>query len=445
MKTLFSYALAVCGAVAILAGCSGGGSGSPSSALGSTGLNATQPGALALGHHHDGFMGLVEGARHPDHQKSWRSPELKKDVNGRQLWISDPGTNDVYIYNMPSLTLVATLTGFDQPQGECSDSSGDVWVTNTGYKSGNHVIYEYSHDAVLMKTLTDSTGLPVGCAWDKTTGNLAVTNIFDDGPSQPPGEVVVYPLVGSGAPTTYQDPDSSVYAYFSAGYDGRGNLYFDVAPYAYTPAYVDKLPKGGTSVHRITISGTIHGPGAVQWIASGGGGPYLMVEDDDCSGSDSPITSCIAYVDKLAKGATSVHRITISSTIHGPGSVQWIPTRGGGNLAVEDDDCSGSFSPITSCIDYVTISHSAGTINSTTNLNNSLGVAACSVSQVVRSGKKLYAGDYEFSYSTGFGCTSGSAATTIDIWSYPTGGDPLHTSAGLSSSNEPDGTAISVP
>jgi hypothetical protein len=387
MKTLFSYALAVCGAVAILAGCSGGGSGSPSSALGSTGLNATQPGALALGHHHDGFMGLVEGARHPDHQKSWRSPELKKDVNGRQLWISDPGTNDVYIYNMPSLTLVATLTGFDQPQGECSDSSGDVWVTNTGYKSGNHVIYEYSHDAVLMKTLTDSTGLPVGCAWDKTTGNLAVTNIFDDGPSQPPGEVVVYPLVGSGAPTTYQDPDSSVYAYFSAGYDGRGNLYFDVAPYAYTPAYVDKL----------------------------------------------------------AKGATSVHRITISSTIHGPGSVQWIPTRGGGNLAVEDDDCSGSFSPITSCIDYVTISHSAGTINSTTNLNNSLGVAACSVSQVVRSGKKLYAGDYEFSYSTGFGCTSGSAATTIDIWSYPTGGDPLHTSAGLSSSNEPDGTAISVP
>ena len=385
MKTLTSYALAVCGALAMLAGCSA--AGGPSSALSPTGLNAAQGGAHALGHPHDGFMGLVEGARHPDHQKSWRSPELKKDVNGRQLWISDPGTNDVYIYNMPSLTLVATLTGFDQPQGECSDSSGDVWVTNTGYKSGNHVIYEYSHDAVLMKTLTDSTGLPVGCAWDKTTGNLAVTNIFDDGPSQPPGEVVVYPLVGSGAPTTYQDPDSSVYAYFSAGYDGRGNLYFDVAPYAYTPAYVDKL----------------------------------------------------------AKGATSVHRITISSTIHGPGSVQWIPAHGGGNLAVEDNDCSGSFNPITSCIDYVTISHSAGTINSTTNLNNSLGAAACSVSQVVESGKKLYAGDYEFSYYYGFGCTSGSAATTIDSWSYPSGGDPLHTSAALSSSNEPDGTAISAP
>jgi hypothetical protein len=330
-------------------------------------------------------MGLVEGPRHPDHNKSWLSPKLKRDVNGRQLWISDPGTNDVYIYNMPSLTLVATLTGFDQPQGECSDSSGDVWVTNTGYKSGNHVIYEYSHDGALLNTLTDSTGLPVGCAWDKTTGNLAVTNIFNDGPSQPPGEILVYPGA-TGTPTAYQDPDASVYAYFSAGYDGRGNLYFDVAPYAYTPAYVDKLPKGGTSVHRITIGGTIHGPGAVQWI---GGRP--------------------------------------------------------GDLMVEDNDCSGTFSPITSCVDYVTLSHSAGTITSTTNLNNSLGVAACSVSQVVRSGKKLYAGDYEFSYSTGFGCTSGSAATTIDSWSYPAGGDPLHTSAGLSSSNEPDGTAISVP
>jgi len=387
MKTLFSYALAVCGAAAMLAGCSGGGSGSTSSALGSAGLNAAQSGARALGRPHDGFMGLVEGARHPDQSKSWRSPELKKDVNDRQLWISDPGTNDVYIYNMPSLKLVATLTGFDQPQGECSDSSGDVWVTNTGYKSGNHVIYEYSHDAVLMKTLTDSTGLPVGCAWDKTTGNLAVTNIFDDGPSQPPGEVVVYPLVGSGTPTTYQDPDPSVYAYFSAGYDPRGNLFFDVAPYSYTPAYVDKIPAGGHSVHRITISGgTIYGPGAVQWI---GGRP--------------------------------------------------------GDLMVEDDDCSGSDSPITSCIDYVTLSHLGGTITSTATLNNSLGAAACSVSQVVRSGNKLYAGDYEFSYSSGFGCSSGSAASTIDSWSYPSGGNPLKTSAALSSSNEPDGTAISAP
>ncbi len=384
MKTLFSYALAVCGALAMLAGCSA--AGGPSSALSPTGLNAAQRGALTVGHHHDGFTGLVEGPRHPDHQKSWRSPELKKDVNGRQLWISDPGTNDVYIYNLPSLTLVATLTGFDQPQGMCSDSSGDVWVTNTGYYSGNHVIYEYSHDAVLMKTLTDSTGLPVGCAWDKTTGNLAVTNIFDDGPSQPPGEIVVYPS-GSGTPKTYQDPDSSVYAYFSAGYDPRGNLYFDVAPYAYTPAYVDKIPAGGHSVHRIAISGgTIYGPGAVQWI---GGRP--------------------------------------------------------GDLMVEDDDCSGSDSPITSCVDYVTLSHSAGTISSTYTLNNSQDVAACSVSQVVRSGGKMYAGDFEFSGSSGFGCTSGSEATTIDSWSYPSGGNPLKTSAGLQSYNEPDGTAISAP
>jgi hypothetical protein len=385
MKTLFSYALAVCGAAAMLAGCSA--AGGPSSALGNSGPSSTRAGALILGHHHDGFMGLVEGPRHPDHNKSWLSPKLRSDAGGRQLWISDPGTDDVYIYNLPSLTLAVTKTGYDEPQGECSDSSGDVWVTNTGYYSGNHVIYEYAHDGTLMNTLTDPTGLPVGCAWDKMTGNLAVTNIFNDGPSQPPGEILVYPG-GSGTPIAYQDPDPSVYAYFSAGYDGRGNLFFDVAPYSYTPAYVDELPKNANAVTRITISGPIYGPGSVQWIPGHGAGGDLMVEDDDCSGSDSPITSCI---------------------------------------------------------DYVTISHSVGTINSTTDLDNSQGVAACSVSQVVRSGKKLYGGDYEFSYSSAFGCTSGSAATTIDSWSFPSGGIPLRTSAGLSSSNEPDGTAVSAP
>ncbi len=386
MKTLISFALAVCATAAMLAGCSSGGSGSPSPALGSAGSNASQRGAHTLGQRHDGFMGFVEGIAHPDHHKSWRSPELKKDINGRQLWISDTGTYDVYIYDLPSLTPVATLTGFSQPQGECSDSSGDVWITNTGYYSGNHVIYEYSHDGTLLNTLTDPTGLPVGCAWDKTTGNLAVTNIFNDGGSEPPGGILVY-TGATGTPTVYQDPDPNIYAYFSAGYDGRGNLFFDVAPYSYTPAYIDKIPKGSSSVHRITVSG---------------------------------------------------------GTIYGPGAVQWIPAHGGGKLMVEDDDCSNSFSPITSCIDYITISHSAGTITSTAALNNSQGAAACSVSQVVRSGMKLYAGDYE-DFGTAYVCANPSAGTTIDTWSYPSAGNPLKTSAILSSYNEPDGTAISAP
>jgi hypothetical protein len=387
MKILSSYALAVCGAVAILAGCSAGAG--PSSALGYSGLSSAQRGALSLGHRHNGSMSLVERIPHPDHQKSWSSPELKKDVAGqRQLWISDIGTDDVYMYSLPSLTLVNMLTGFDEPQGECSDNAGHVWLTNTGYYTGNHVIYEYDHSGTKINTLTDPTGLPVGCAWDKTTGNLAVTNIFNDGPSQPPGEVLIY-ANATGTPRAYTDPDPSIYAYFYAAYDGKGNLYFDDAPYSYTPAYVNKLPKNANTVSRITMSGPIYGPGAVQWLGTHGGGS-LMVEDTDCSGTASPYTACLDYI-----------------TLSGPGRL-------------------------------------TGTITSSAGLDNYQGVAACLVSQAVRSGNKVYAGDYEFSGSTYASCTSATASTTIDSWSYPTGGLPLR-SAILTSSNSPDGTAISSP
>ncbi len=50
----------------------------------------------------------------------------------RILFVSDDGTNDVDMFDLPAMTLVGTLTGFSEPQGMCTDKSHNVWITNTG-------------------------------------------------------------------------------------------------------------------------------------------------------------------------------------------------------------------------------------------------------------------------------------------------------------------------
>ena len=79
-------------------------------------------------------------AKHTDLRHSWISPRLGKSKTP-SLFVSDPGTADVYIYKLSNLKLIATITGFSQPQGECSDSRGNVWIADTNAR----IIYELSH------------------------------------------------------------------------------------------------------------------------------------------------------------------------------------------------------------------------------------------------------------------------------------------------------------
>ena len=91
----------------------------------------------------------------------------------RVLFASDVGTNDVYIFGLPDMKHLGTLTGFNEPQGECSDKHGNVYIANT--KSSQ--VLEYSHTGTLLNTYPDTYGYPVGCAINPVNGNLAVTNL----------------------------------------------------------------------------------------------------------------------------------------------------------------------------------------------------------------------------------------------------------------------------
>jgi len=267
-----SYAIGVAAAVALLAGCSGGGGGSQYSPVspvgGGTGMTGMGHTAHVLNRKNT-LTAIKAVAVRPDHHKSWVSPDAARAP--RLLFASDSGTNNVYMFTMPDFTLKGTLTGWNEPQGECSDKNGNVWVTNTNATQ----IVLLSRSGSVIGSLSDPDGYPVGCAVNPTNGDLAVTDIFDFSEA---GGVLIYHN-GSGTPTRISHP--AQYEYFFDGYDSSGNLYVDGFSYPSFTFTISVLPSGSSSMTTASISGTQPlFPGMVQWYRVGN---YLAVGDQDAS------------------------------------------------------------------------------------------------------------------------------------------------------------------
>jgi hypothetical protein len=237
---------------------------------------------------------------HPDRRKSWISPEIDREA-ATLLFVSDSGTADVYIYKLPTLKNVATITGFSQPQGECSDNKGDVWIADTN----GATIYELSHHGQLNNELADASN-PVACAWDPSTGNLAVMNLFGTGSTS--GGVLIYPK-GSQAPTLYQNPKQ--YYYNFGGYDSSGDLYFDGRDESGS-FMLSELPKGANSAHTIKLQGTIYFPGMVEWNSAK---HQLIVGDQSCGNA---YASCVYAVTITKNGGTLGQRTNFQIQGDGP-------------------------------------------------------------------------------------------------------------------------------
>lgn len=267
------HAFGLIGVTAILAGCSGG--------IQSSALEPSSPGFMGL-ESAQGSLNLFSQSgrspsvmqlvtQHPDHSASWVSPDVKK--TRELLFASDPTTNDVYIYALPSLKLKGTRTGFDFPEGECNDNAGHVWVTQNGSLPS---IVKLSRTGSMLRTLTDP-GYPSSCAVDPTTGNLAVANSAAANSSA--ADIYIYPRAKS-TPVAVSDP--SMHSYFFAGYDNSGNLFADGVTES-GGFVLSECAAGcvGSSMTTISISGgKIYFPGFVQWYAPGG---YLAVGDQECN------------------------------------------------------------------------------------------------------------------------------------------------------------------
>jgi hypothetical protein len=153
---------------------------------------------------------------HPDRRKSWVASDAA--TAPQLLFVSDVGTYDVDIFALPKMTLKGTLSGFDEPLGECPDNRGNVWITN--YLK--HEVLEYSRAGIRLNKIARAHLAPNSCAVNPLNGAIAVTDI--NGPEYQPGEVLVYSKP-SAAPVVLHNPVQASYYY--AAYDPKGDLWVD--------------------------------------------------------------------------------------------------------------------------------------------------------------------------------------------------------------------------
>jgi hypothetical protein len=154
---------------------------------------------------------------------------------------------------------IGQITGVAGAQGECTKGARTFWSV----ASGSNAIEEFKAGGTSpIATLTESTGEPISCAIDPTTGDLAVTILSD-------GNVVLYQNA-KGSGTVMSTP--LIEAYFD-GYDAKGNLFADGFNSKHAFQLVE-LPKGSSSFKAISISNTIKFPASVQWDGS-----YLTIGD----------------------------------------------------------------------------------------------------------------------------------------------------------------------
>ncbi len=94
------------------------------------GSSSPQPGPVVPGSSLD-FNGRASTPYRS--QKSWMLSGAQKQQS--VLYISNQGNGSVTVYTYldgGGLVLVGTLGGFSKPGGMCTDSAGDVWITDYG-------------------------------------------------------------------------------------------------------------------------------------------------------------------------------------------------------------------------------------------------------------------------------------------------------------------------
>jgi hypothetical protein len=180
------------------------------------------------------------------------------------LYVSDAGAY-VYVFYYPALKKVQRLSILE-PEGLCSDSKGDVFVTAWNDDDPPE-IFEYAHGASSpTQTLQDYADDPVGCSVDSTTGDLAVANLA--------GDIAVYKNA-SGTPTAYTSPDFTYIDY--CGYDDHGNLFVDGQTEQRYFVF-GELPKGKERIVTLGLKEHVESPGEVQWD-----GKYVTLADPSSS------------------------------------------------------------------------------------------------------------------------------------------------------------------
>jgi hypothetical protein len=201
--------LGLCAIVAMLAGCGGAQGVAPNAAT----VSAPQGAAST---------------------RSWLSPS---GLRSALVYLAIEGT--ILVYSYPGGKQVGTLTDVKNPGALCSDTSGNVWVTELDSRR-HSTLLKYAHDGSKPIANLSLNSRANACSVDPSTGNLAVGTLNSN--------VAVW-TNGQGSPTLY-----STGAFFkevqTVAYDGNGNLYMRSFVASRLGAW---LPKGGATVMEFHI------------------------------------------------------------------------------------------------------------------------------------------------------------------------------------------------
>jgi hypothetical protein len=186
--------------------------------------------------------------RHLNRGHSWMGGAKSNEL----LYVSDIGAEDVDVFSYPGGEHVGTLTGFDEPNGLCADSNGNIFITDTYHSR----VVKYAHGGTKpIEILQDSQNHPIGCAIDNTTGNLAVTNYN----YLATGTVAIYKKA-RGTATLY----NALWITYFCTYDNAGNLYIDGFNTDGT-VVLGELKKGSATLTTITLSVEAGWAGGLEW------------------------------------------------------------------------------------------------------------------------------------------------------------------------------------
>jgi hypothetical protein len=300
-----SYALGICVAVAMLAGCGGG----SQSQLAPSAPFQQRSAQSRLGQLAGGVIntagdlpgaGIVPMRYRPNAGRSWMSPDAAKTKD--LLYVSNLDSNTVNVYSYPNDKPMGTLTAdFSGPDGICVDTKNDIWVVNNS-PTGSipYSVVEYKHGGKTPIATLSGIVFAVECSVDPTTGNLAVTN-YGYG-SAGGGSVSIF-AHAKGTPKVYTDSEIAHFNF--CGYDPKGNLYADGTDASQTVFYFAELPKGQKTFKNITLTGgSIYYPGIVQWD-----GKYVAVGDQMAGGASNEA----AIYQTTGAGGKIVHETPLDS------------------------------------------------------------------------------------------------------------------------------------
>jgi hypothetical protein len=259
------YAVSGSAILALLAGCSGGG-----------GSSSPMPAAPASLMHQPASRSLESSTRRNADPASVLRPDVVRvskpdlspgfaDIDAAAkgaIIVSDAGTNDVYVYSAAK-KLVATITGFDEPQGLAGTKAGSFYVANTA--ASTIPLYKNDYKTVIA-TLQDPGEYPAGVGYDETTGTVGVTNIIST--SDTAGSVSFY-AKGKTKPCKTVSNSSFEEVYFGA-FDAKGDFF--VSGFSTSGTVLIGEVVGGCNAKTITplkISNSIEFPGGVQVTKAG--------------------------------------------------------------------------------------------------------------------------------------------------------------------------------